>query len=425
VTRRQLRFAARAILKAGLAAVEPQGLVRAQMFVDQDGALRVAGKKLQPFDRLFLVSVGKAAWPMARSACKVLGDRITSTTVISTEKGTGVKGARSFIAGHPLPNAEGLRAGRHVTRVLRQASRGDVVLLLLSGGASALMPSPMPGVSLGEKQQVTRILLERGATIAEMNAVRKRLSLLKGGGFARLAAPARVVTLALSDVPGDDIRTIGSGPTAADPNAAILARRALVKYFRAGEIPAVVRAALDAPSLAGPGRGVRNVIIGSGRTFAAAAAVEAARLGFRTRVLPDALQGEARDCGARLVRRFARWRGGEPSCLIASGETVVHVKGTGRGGRNQEVALGALPALANMKQPTVLAAFATDGRDGNSHAAGGIVDDDAERHALRAGVQVLAELDRNNSNRALRSLGGLLVTGPTGTNVADITVLLG
>jgi glycerate 2-kinase len=425
VTRRQLRFAARAILKAGLAAVEPEALVRAQTLVDRNGALRVAGKKLQPFDRLFLVSVGKAAWPMARSAYKVLGDRITSSTVISTQKGVGVKGARGFAAGHPLPNAEGIRAGRHVVRILSKASSADLVLLLLSGGASALMPSPLPGVSLREKQQVTRILLERGATIAEMNAVRKRLSLLKGGGFARLAAPARVVTLALSDVPGDDPRTIGSGPTAADPKAATMARRALRKYFNSAEVPAAVQDAVNRSSPGGSLRGTQTLIIGSGRTFAAAAAVEAARLGFRTRVLPDALQGEARVCGARLVRRFARWRSGEPSCLIATGETVVHVKGTGRGGRNQEVALGALAALANMKQPTVLAAFATDGRDGNSDAAGGVVDDETERHALRAGVQVLAELDRNNSTRALRALDGLLVTGPTGTNVADITVLLG
>jgi glycerate 2-kinase len=425
VTRRQLHFAARAILKAGLAAVEPERLVRAQVFVDRDGALRVAGKKLAPFDRLFLISVGKAAWPMARAAFEVLGDRITSSTVISTHKGRGVPGARVFVAGHPLPNAEGLRAGRHVTRILRQASRGDLVLLLLSGGASALMPSPLPGLSLREKQKVTRILLERGATIAEMNAVRKRLSLLKGGGFARLADPARVVTLILSDVPGDDLRTIGSGPTTADPKAATMARSTLLKYFDAGEVPAAVRHALQRPSLAGPPRRAQNLIIGSGRTFAAAAAVEAARRGFRTRILGDALEGEARACGAPLVGRFARWRNGQLSCLIATGETVVRVKGSGRGGRNQEVALGAVPWLAKLKQPTVLAAFATDGRDGNSRAAGGMVDDGTERRALRARVAVGAALERNDSTAALRALGGLIVTGPTGTNVADLTVLLG
>jgi glycerate 2-kinase len=425
VTRRQLRFAARGILKAGLAAVDPERLVRSHLCRDPDGTIRVAGKKLQPFNRLFLVSVGKAAWPMARSAHKVLGNRITSSTVISTQTGRGVPGARAFVAGHPLPNTEGLRAGRHVIGVLRKASRGDLVLLLLSGGASALMPSPLPGVSLREKQKITRILLERGASIREMNAVRKRLSLLKGGGFARLADPARVAALVLSDVPGNDIRTIGSGLTAADPRAAVIARHALRRYFKSGEVPTAVRKALARPSRAVPLRGARNLIIGSGRTFADAAAAEATRRGFRTRVLVDVLRGEARTRGAQLLRQFERWRKEQPSCLIATGETVVQVKGKGRGGRNQELALGALHALAKMKQPTVLAAFATDGRDGKSHAAGGIVDDDTERRSIAARVPVLAELDGNNSTRVLGALGGLLVTGPTGTNVADITVVLG
>jgi len=425
MTRAGLRAAARKILKAGLSAIEPGCLVRLNLAVKSShihaGRFQVRNPK-----RVFVVSVGKAAVPMARAVHRILGSRLTAAIVIAPSRAPRMARTRSFVAAHPVPDQRGIRAAKQVIQMLEQAESGDLVLLLLSGGASALMPAPVEGVSLRDKQELTRLLLRRGATIAEMNAVRKRLSRLKGGGFLRLAEPARVLTLALSDVPGDDVATIGSGPTVPDPKAASLARRTVRKFLRPNELSPAVSAALDGPArqkAATDGGGV--LVIGSGRTFARAAAKKAREAGFRTRILPEALRGEARECGPRLVKQFATWRRREPACLIATGETVVKVRGKGRGGRNQELALASIPALGGLDRPTVLAALATDGRDGASSASGGIVDDRTGSLARARGVSIESALERNDSSRALRRLGALLQTGLSSTNVADITLLLG
>lgn len=374
---------------------------------------------------MFVVAVGKAALPMARTALRLLGARVVEAIVIAPQAPPRLRRTRGFKSGHPVPNAAGIRASKAVIDLLGRASKGDVVLLLLSGGASALMPAPINGITLGDKQQVTELLLRRGANIAEMNAVRKQLSALKGGGFARLAAPARVVTLALSDVPGDDPRTIGSGPTVQDPEAAVLARQTIRRFIRAGEARAAVVAAIQTKREDASQRHARTIVIGSGGTFAAAAAREARCLGFRTRVEPLALEGEAQTCGPRLVASFEAVRSNRPTCLIATGETVVKVKGSGRGGRNQELALASIDALAHARRPAVLATLATDGKDGHSSASGGVVDDATAKRARSRGVDIIGALDRNDSERALGALGGLVVTGPTGTNVADVCVILG
>jgi glycerate-2-kinase len=333
---------------------------------------------------------------------------------------------KNFVAGHPIPDAEGVRAAKQVVQLLERAERGDLVLLLLSGGASALMPAPIAGVSLRDKQRLTRMLLRRGASIREINAVRKRLSRLKGGGFTALGAPARVVALALSDVPGDDIGTIGSGPTVVDPNARTVALRTIRKFLREDEGSRAVREALARPnSVRPPAMGTGVVVIGNGRTFARAAAKRALELGFRTVVLPDALRGEARRRGPWLVKRFASYRRRVPLCLIATGETVVKVHGRGRGGRNQELALASVPALGHLGRATLLAAFATDGRDGASLAGGGLVDDRTQQGARAEGVSVETSLDRNDSNAALERLGALITCGPTLTNVADVALVVG
>jgi glycerate-2-kinase len=424
VTRARLRFYVRRILRAGLAAVEPGPLVRAHLHLEGD-SLRIAGVAVKP-RRLFVVSAGKAAIPMARAAISTLRNRLTEAIVIAPGKAPRLNRARCFTAGHPIPDAAGARAARHVIEMLEQAGRGDVVLLLLSGGASALMPAPVEGVSLRDKQRVTGILLRSGASIGEMNAVRKRLSRLKGGGFSRLAFPARVFTLAISDVPGDDPGTIGSGPTVEDATARAAALRAARKYLVNEALPpGVSRALLRPGSRERVAKRTRTRIIGSGRSFARAAAREAVALGMSTRVRPDALRGEARVCGPQLVAAFEALRGRGLSCLIATGETVVSVRGRGRGGRNQELALSSIEALSRCSRPTVLAAFATDGKDGSSGASGGLVDDTTARRARARGVSIPASLDDNDSTDALQRLGGLIVSGPTGTNVADVTIVVG
>ncbi len=425
MTRAKLRAAARRILRAGLAAVEPGGLVRAHLSANRQG-IHVDGLTLKGPKRVFVVSVGKAAVSMARAAHRILGARITSAIVIAPRAATRMPRTVSLVCGHPIPDAAGIRAGKRVIQLLEKAERDDLVLLFLSGGASALMPAPVYGVSLVDKQRVTRLLLRRGATITEINAVRKQLSRLKGGGFARMAAPAHVITLALSDVSGDDIGAIGSGPTVADPRAGALARRTIRSLLKNTEVPPGIRQALKRPGVKSAITGqTKTILIGSGRTFAKAAARKARELGLRARLLPGALRGEARLCGPALVRRFNKSRGRRPLCLIATGETVVKVLGTGVGGRNQELALSAIPSLQRLRHPAVLATFATDGMDGKSGASGGLVDDGTECRAIAKGVSVQTALDRNDSTKALRRLGSLIVTGPTGTNVADITLILG
>jgi glycerate 2-kinase len=256
--------------------------------------------------------------------------------------------------------------------------------------------------------------------------VRKQLSRLKGGGFARLASPARVITLALSDVPGDDPRVIGSGPAMPDPDASALAKRTLRKRLGPGEVPrGVVRALRRADPPSPRGSRARTIVIGSGRLFAKAAAAKARELGFKAIRLVGALRGEARVCGPRVVGRFQSARRGRPLCLITTGETIVQVRGPGRGGRNQELALSAAPALRASPYPAVLAAFATDGIDGNSRAGGGLVDDRTQDRAVALGMSIETALDRNDSTSALKLLGGLIVTGPTRTNVADVAVVVG
>lgn len=404
--------------------MEPGRLVGAHLRREGE-VLRIAGIAVRP-RRVFVVSAGKAATGMARAAHRILGERLTAAIVIAPGKTKPMTRTRSFVSGHPVPDAAGVRAGRRVIELLEQAGRGDVVLLLLSGGASALMPAPVEGVTLRDKQRVTRLLLRKGAAIREVNAVRKRLSRLKGGGFARLAAPARVFTLAISDVPGDDPGTIGSGPTVEDGNARAAALQVWRRYLEGDAVPPGVALALRRPAAAaGVARSARTLVIGSGRTFARAAAREAEALGFRALLRPDALRGEARVCGPDLVATFEGLRGRGPVCLIATGETVVRVRGRGQGGRNQELALSSIEALARCSRPTVLAAFATDGKDGASEASGALVDDHSARRARARGVSMRDALERNDSSEALKRLGDLMVTGPTGTNVADVTVLLG
>jgi glycerate 2-kinase len=312
--------------------------------------------------------------------------------------------------------------------------------VLLSGGASALLPAPAAGISLEDKAATTSLLMRAGAGIHELNAVRKHLSRLKGGGLARLAAPARVVTLALSDVVGDDLSTIGSGPTAPDPTSHADAVSALRERGVWKKAPAAVRRHLEA-GLRGdqrdtpkPGdvvfRRVANLVVGSNRLSVEAAAREARALGFDTRVLTTRLEGEAREVARVLVSllrecvasgRPARL----PACLLAGGETTVTVRGSGRGGRNQELAVAAVGPLARFPSPAVLVSFATDGIDGVTDAAGGCVDDTTLARSQSLGLAPpTAFLAESDSFSYLGPAGALIRTGPTGTNVVDLVVLL-
>jgi hydroxypyruvate reductase len=428
------RQAARRIWDAALAAGDVDVLLRAALRLD--GAVLRAGDAridLDGLDRVLVLGCGKASAAMARTVEDLLGDRISDGFVVVKDGYTApTRRVTVAEAGHPVPDARGEAAAARLLDLATGAGPAGLVLVLLSGGASALTPAPAAGIALSEKQAVTRLLLAGGATINELNAVRKHLSRLKGGQLARAAAPARVLTLALSDVIGDPLDVIGSGPTAPDPTTFADARDVLARRAPSAEVPASVRARLDAglrqevPDTPKPGDPlfdrVTHVVVGNNEVVVAAAAREAERLGWVPHVLTRALQGEARDVARSLVERARTLP--PAACLIAAGETTVTVRGAGRGGRCQEFALAAALALGPADGLVVLAA-GTDGTDGPTAAAGAVVDRSTRRRALDAGHDPEAALARNDAYAVLGATGDLLVTGPTNTNLLDLYLVLG
>ena len=414
------RDAARAIFDAALAAGDVTPLVRRHLALESRHR------------RVLVLGCGKASAAMAAAAEEALGDRIAGGFVV-VKDGCAVPVPRVEIAeaGHPVPDGRGLAASARLLELAHGAGEDDLVLFLVSGGGSALTPAPAPSITLAEKQEVTRLLLASGATIGELNAVRKHLSRFKGGQLARAASPASVLTLALSDVIGDPLDVIASGPTAPDPTTfadalAVLARRGL-----AGRVPASIAARLDA-GLRGeieetpkPGDRlfdrVTNVVIGNNTLIADAAVAAASRLGYRPHLVTRELQGEAREVARELVARARRLE--PPACLIAAGETTVTVKGKGRGGRCQEFALAAALELTPADRMTALAA-GTDGSDGPTDAAGAIVDADSVTRGTRAGGDARRAMEDNDAYRFLTASGDLIVSGATRTNLLDLYVVL-
>ncbi len=440
--RGRLRRAAREILAAGLEAADPERLVRRHLRVDDD-SLTVAGvrHRFRKGRRVVLIAAGKAAGTMARAAEEVLGDRISEGLAVDiVEARPPLARTRLRIARHPLPDRRGLRAAAEVEALARGLDKDDLLLLLISGGASALLPAPVAGISLDDKVAVTSHLLRAGATIGELNTVRKHLSRLKGGGLARAAWPARVVCLVLSDVVGDDLSTIASGPTVPDPTTYAEALDVLRRRQVLSALPRPVRRHLEAGAAGRVPetpkakdrvfRGVRTRIVGSNRWTVEAAAQEARRLGLRALTLTTFLEGEAREVARVLVSVLRECvesgtPGEPPICLLAGGETTVTVRGDGLGGRNQELVVAAVEPLSALPAHAVVASLATDGIDGISVAAGGIVDQDSARRARQMGLAPPAVfLGSSDSAGFLAPLGDLIITGPTGTNVVDLTILL-
>ena len=400
-----------ALFMAGVRAADPDAAVRA--------ALADSAPRPDPGGRLLVVAMGKAARGMARAALDMLGTAPAEVLVITNaENAAPLEGARVMVAGHPVPDDAGLRAGAAVLTLLDGARAGDVVLALISGGASALVPAPVAGLSLADKAAVTGAMLGAGMDISAMNAVRQQLSALKGGGFLRAAAPARVEALILSDVIGDDLRTIASGPTA----AALTTRAGAAELLRAAGVwegvPRVVHAALARAEDDAPLPQAENRLIGSNRLSLAAMAEAAAG----ARIVSDALTGDVAEAAARIVATAAAHPAGTPLLALWGGETTVRLHGTGRGGRNQELALRVALAMPEGRGWRFLSG-GTDGRDGPTEAAGGVVDAFTAARIDAAGGDAAALLANNDSHRALALAGDLLVTGGTGTNVADLQIL--
>jgi glycerate 2-kinase len=431
-----LRRSARRILDAAIAAGDAGALTR-RALRREGSRLLVAGRAfdLSRIRRVVVVGAGKASGAMAEAAEAALEDVcLDGLVAVKEARDPGPRRVRLAVAGHPIPDVRGEAAGQEILQFVQEAGRDDLVLCLISGGGSALTPAPVPGVTLAEKQAVTRLLLECGATINELNAVRKHLSRMKGGQLARAAHPAPVVALLLSDVIGDPLDVIGSGPTSPDPTTFDDALAILDRFGLRARVPASVRNHLEAggrgevqdtpkpgdPTLAG----VTNVVIGNNGLVVDAAVAEARRLGIAPCLLTRRLQGEAREVArvfAALLDETARGGllGGRPACLIAGGETTVTVRGPGTGGRCQEFALALVPELATMRDIVVLAA-GTDGSDGPTTAAGALADPTSLERARRGGLDARRALAENDSHTFFAALDDLVVTGPTGSNLMDL-----
>ncbi|MGB9458999.1 MAG: glycerate kinase [Bryobacteraceae bacterium] len=425
MTRRSLRRQAAAIFRAALRAADPH-----------DAVLRhLARRDYSRFHHIYVIGAGKAGASMARAAERALGGRITGG-LVNVKYGHLAKLRRVELneCGHPVPDERGVAGAERIAEIASSAGAGDLVLCLISGGASALLPLPAPPVTLAEKQEVTRLLLASGADIHEINCVRKHLSAIKGGQLARLAWPATVEALLVSDVIGDNLDVIGSGPAAPDPSTFADAAEVLDRYGIRDKVPAAVRARID-QGVAGtldetpkPGdklfARVRNTVVGGNRLALDAAARHARQLGFRTLVLSSSVAGETREIArmhaaiAREVAEFGR-PVQPPACIITGGETTVTLRGDGLGGRNQEFVLAAALDIAGLDNVVVFSA-GTDGTDGPTDAAGATADGDT----LRRKPDARRYLDANDSYHYFESLGDLVITGPTNTNVADVRILL-
>lgn len=378
-----------------------------------------------PGGRLLVVAVGKAALPMAETLLQALAApdaplaRAEVLVVTNYENARPLPGAVVHAAGHPVPDANGAQAAQAVEALLHGATASDRVVALVSGGGSALLPAPVAGLSLADKADTSRILLAAGLDITQMNQVRQGLSRLKGGGFLRVAAPAPVVAYILSDVIGDDLRVIASGLTVA-PIATHAETRSLLQARGLWEdLPEAARQALARPDPSPAPQPARNLLIGSNRK-----SLEAMRAAYGPGavIVSDALTGDVGEAAERIIT--AAQQAGSDRCLIFGGETTVTLRGDGLGGRNQELALRIALGMPDLGRNWVFLSGGTDGRDGPTEAAGGLVDAGTPARIRAAGFDPQALLANNDSNRALAAAGDLLITGGTGTNVADVQALL-
>lgn len=440
-----MRKAAEAIFSKAVAAVNPFEALKKTLHI-QNNILKIKGPEgseksfdLDQVQRVFLIGTGKASVSMARAMEEMMNGRLTSGIII-TKHGHGLplKKTEVIEAGHPLPDQKGLEGAKKIQSLLKESGEKDLVIFLVSGGGSALLPLPSEGISLEEKEKTTQLLLDCGADIIEINTIRKHISQIKGGWLARWAYPSTVLTFILSDVVGDPLDSIASGPTVPDTSTFKEAWEILEKYDLVPKVPSSVRNHLAAgregkiDETPKPGDGVFNKVhhrlIGSNIIALRAADAEAVSLGFNTLILSSSIVGEAREV-ARFHGSLAKevFSSGhpvpKPACIISGGETTVTIKGHGKGGRNQEFVLAGAFEIMDLEK-TVLLSGGTDGTDGPTDAAGAIADHTTIRRAQTLGLNAKAHLNNNDAYPFFEKLGDLLMTGPTQTNVMDVRILL-
>jgi glycerate-2-kinase len=438
---KQLREDAIQILEAALNSVDPKKSIL-QIIKVEDDELKICDFtfSLKDVGRIIVIGGGKAGGSMAEAMEKLLGERITAglvNTTYKTESTYRLEKIKLNEAAHPIPDKKGTFGVKEMLTLVGNPEENDLIILLISGGGSALMPLPAKGISLKDIQNITTKLLRSGATINELNAVRKHLSAFKGGQLARKCYPAQVISLILSDVIGDPLDTIASGPTAPDETTFETAKNVLKKFDLWENAPKNIKERIelgcngeiqDTPKKDEPFfKNVQNFIVANNSTAVQMASDKAEALGYFSLILSTYIEGEAREVGkvySSIIREISKsGRPVEPPCaLILGGETTVKVKGGGKGGRNQELALSALRNLAGIN--CILAALGTDGIDGSTDAAGAIVDGMSLKRGMKKQLKIEELLDDNNSYHYFKILKDSIITGPTGTNVNDITIIL-
>jgi len=420
--------AVKRILAYAIQAVEPGAAI--QRFVRREGQnLWVNGKQLDlsSFEHVYIIAFGKAAGAMSQVMTDILGKYLATGWVV-TKHDFSLDDSRLKLitGGHPVPNNESLKAGEMLVNACSQFTVRDLVFCLISGGGSALVTAPYEGISLSDMQVLTGQLLACGARIDEINCLRRHLDRVKGGGLARMANPSRMISLILSDVVNSPLEAIASGATTPDPSTKEEAMEVLDRYQIIDQVPVAIlehlKSGMETPK---PGDEiydrVENLLIASNEIASQAAAQQAEIEGFSTEILGNDFQGEATQVSATLCRELVL-RDTRPLCLIAGGETTVTIHGTGKGGRNQELALAAVSLLDDQRD-LMLVTLATDGEDGPTDAAGAVVTGDTKLRGLDLGLADEVFLDNNDAYHYFQALGDLLKPGPTGTNVNDLTFL--
>ena len=430
-------------LNCAIQAADPRASIARAVEIERGGSImriRPASLTLDlsRFERIFVIGGGKASAFMAQEVERLFRDKITGGLVNVPDyqkERPGLSKIRLHNATHPIPSEVGAQGVMEMFELVDSLTSRDLVICLISGGGSALLPLPAPGISLADKQRTTDLLLKSGAAIREINAVRKHLSGVKGGRLAQKLQPATVVSLIISDVVGDDLSSIASGPTAPDGTTYSDAKEILKNYKIWDSVPRAVRRMIDAgvrgklEETPKPGSKVfakvHNVLVGSNKQSCLAAQKSLEGSGYRTLILSTKIQGEASQVGGLLasVTTDISENGlplSPPAAVVAGGETTVTVRGKGVGGRNQEVALSASLGIGGLD--AVIASIGTDGVDGPTDAAGAIVDGDTIRRARARKIDPARYLCENNSHAFFQKLGDLVITGPTGTNVNDIMV---
>ncbi len=434
---RERRERALAVLSAALEAVDPVKAIKRQVSLSDD-SLHIGQRvyDLGRYRNIYVIGGGKAGGSMAQAIEEILGQRVTAGLVnVKYGYGAETEIVRLNEAGHPIPDAAGMAGTKQMAELARKATDEDLVICLISGGGSALMPLPVEGITLADVKSLTDALLRCGATINEINAVRKHLSQIKGGNLARLAHPAEIVSLILSDVVGSPLDVIASGPTVPDTTTFADAYGVIEKYGLLEELPRPIverlRRGKEGVIPETPKEGTEyftrtyNLIIASNEVAAEAATTRAEELGFHTLLLSTFVEGEAREV-AKVFAAVAKEiiNSGRPlprpACVVAGGETTVTVRGSGLGGRNQEMALSAALEIAGLEDVMIIP-LASDGTDGPTDAAGAIADGSTLRRAQEAGLSATQYLANNDSYHFFQQLGDLLITGPTNTNVNDLT----